>query len=216
LTVALAEPVDVLEVKFENPLVERTIKINYCSFDRVGLGLQAFFPKMSITEPVLSSFAGTNPPNPVLAVMSGNPELDPFNFSFNGDFLTKLLVTSGIELILLNMKLVFKLGVVEFTNPIGELPMPLFSLTFVLAVASPTNGPFITNIFLLFFTKTGEQKLKIFPDFSRFSVLPITDLGAEKIYLAGGLVDLGWVTLTLTSGTTFSLVFDPLEQVELS
>jgi len=172
---------------------------------------------MSITEPVLSSFAGTNPPNPVLAVMSGNPELDPFNFSFNGDFLTKLLVTSGIELILLNMKLVFKLVVVEFTNPIGELPMPLFSLTFVLAVASPTNGPFITDIFLLFFTKTGEQKLKFFPDFSRFSVLPITDLGAEKKYLAGGLVDLGWVTLTLTSGTTFSLVFfDPLEQVELS
>ena len=36
-------------------------------------------PKISITDPVLSSFAGRNPPNPVLAVTSGRPEfeLDP-------------------------------------------------------------------------------------------------------------------------------------------
>jgi len=167
---------------------------------------------MSITEPVLSSLAGTNPPNPVLAVMSGNLELDPFNFSFDGDFLTKLLVTSGIELIVLNMKFVFKFVVVVlFTNPIGEFPKALFSLTFVLAVVSLPDGPFVTDIFLLLFTKTGEQKLKFFPHFSRFSVLPITDLGAEKLYLAGGLVDLDLVTFTRTSGTTFSMVLDPLE-----
>jgi len=171
---------------------------------------------MSMTEPVLSSLAGTNPPNPVLAVMSGNLELEPFNFSLDGDFLTKLLVTSGIELILLNMKFVFKLVVVSLTNPVGESPMPLLSLKFVLAVESPPDGPFITDIFLLFFTKTGELKLKIFPHSFRFSVSSITDSGAEKLYLAGGLVDLDLVTFTLTSGTTTTLVFDPLEQVELS
>ena len=30
-----------------------------------------------MTEPVLSSAAGRKPPNPVLTVRSGNPELDP-------------------------------------------------------------------------------------------------------------------------------------------
>ena len=38
-------------------------------------------PRISMTDPVLSSFAGRNPPNPVLAVTSGSPELefDPEN-----------------------------------------------------------------------------------------------------------------------------------------
>ena len=37
-----------------------------------------------MTDPVLSSLAGRNPPNPVLAVTSGNPELefDPENIEF--------------------------------------------------------------------------------------------------------------------------------------
>ena len=41
-------------------------------------------PRISMTDPVLSSFAGRNPPNPVLAVTSGSPELefDPENIEF--------------------------------------------------------------------------------------------------------------------------------------
>lgn len=59
---------------------------------------QTLFPKISITDPVLSSFAGRNPPNPVLAVTSGRPELelDPFNLSLEIFFRRVLLVISGI------------------------------------------------------------------------------------------------------------------------
>lgn len=56
---------------------------------------------MSITEPIFSSLAGANPPNPVLAVRSGSLELEllPFKqFFITGDFFARLLVTSGIEL----------------------------------------------------------------------------------------------------------------------
>ena len=35
-----------------------------------------WLPRISMTDPVLSSFAGRNPPNPVLAVTSGSPELE--------------------------------------------------------------------------------------------------------------------------------------------
>ena len=42
-------------------------------------------PRISMTDPVLSSLAGRNPPNPVLAVTSGRPELefDPESNEFN-------------------------------------------------------------------------------------------------------------------------------------
>ena len=33
-------------------------------------------PRISMTDPVLSSLAGRKPPNPVLAVTSGSPELE--------------------------------------------------------------------------------------------------------------------------------------------
>ena len=41
--------------------------------------LSSFLPNISITDPVLSSLAGRNPPNPVVAVTSGITvmELDP-------------------------------------------------------------------------------------------------------------------------------------------
>ena len=45
MTDTLDEPVDVHEAKVENLLVESTIKINYCSFDRVGLNFRPFFLK---------------------------------------------------------------------------------------------------------------------------------------------------------------------------
>jgi len=62
------------------------------------LYFQTLFPKISITDPVLSSFAGRNPPNPVLAVTSGRPEfeLDPFNLSLETFFWRVLFVISGI------------------------------------------------------------------------------------------------------------------------
>jgi hypothetical protein len=55
---------------------------------------------MSMTDPIFSSLAGPNPPNPVLAVRSGSRELvlPPFKLSLAGDFLTRLFVTSGIAL----------------------------------------------------------------------------------------------------------------------
>ena len=43
---------------------------------RLHLEKEKSLPKISITDPVLSSFAGRNPPNPVLAVTSGRPELE--------------------------------------------------------------------------------------------------------------------------------------------
>jgi len=53
-----------------------------------------------MTDPVLSSFVGRNPPNPVLAVTSGSPELefDPFNLLVLEVFLSVLFVMSGIDL----------------------------------------------------------------------------------------------------------------------
>ena len=72
-----------------------------------------------MTDPVLSSFAGRNPPNPVLAVTSGSPELEfdpetiqfftlsgnprgmlPFNLLVLEVFLSVLFVMSGIDLLL--------------------------------------------------------------------------------------------------------------------
>ena len=70
-----------------------------------------------MTDPVLSSFAGRNPPNPVLAVTSGRPELEfdpetsqfctliikptgwrlPFNLLVLEVFLSVLFVMSGID-----------------------------------------------------------------------------------------------------------------------
>lgn len=76
-----------------------------------------------MTEPVLSSFAGMNPPNPVLAVMSGNLELEPFNLSLDGDFFTKLFVTSGMELRLLNLKLLLFRLVLVLTSPLPSLAL---------------------------------------------------------------------------------------------
>jgi len=54
-----------------------------------------------MTDPVLSSFAGRNPPNPVLAVTSGRLELefDPFSLFVLDTFLSVLLVMSGIDLL---------------------------------------------------------------------------------------------------------------------
>lgn len=79
--------------------VERTIFIIYTNITKSPhLDLQAFFPRISMTEPALSSLAGPNPPNPVLAVRSGRRELGlaPLRVSLAGNFLTRLLVTSGI------------------------------------------------------------------------------------------------------------------------
>lgn len=52
---------------------------------------------MSITEPDLSSLAAPKPPNPVLAVMSGSRELEPLMESLEGDFFSRLFVTSGMD-----------------------------------------------------------------------------------------------------------------------
>jgi len=145
--------------------------------------LQAFFPKISITEPDLSSLAGTNPPNPVLAVRSGNLELEPFIFSLEGDFFNKLLVTSGIELRLLNLKLVFKFEV-ELTNPPPTLKFGLGQ-----ALSPSLRGPLVTTTGSLFFTNLGGLNVKLFAASDTDSAGSITVVGAEKLYLGvGGLI----------------------------
>jgi len=69
-----------------------------------------------MTDPVLSSFTGRNPPNPVLAVTSGSPELefDPFNLLVLEVFLSVLLVMSGIDLLLRKfVSILFLISVLE-------------------------------------------------------------------------------------------------------
>jgi len=171
-------------------------------------GLQAFFAKMSMTEPILSSLAGITPPNPVLAVISGNLELEPFNFSFDGDFLTKLFVTSGMEFRLLNLKLVFMVedGV---TNPVViefTIPPPILKFGFGRLSMSKLLGPFDRDreTFSLVLTKDGTLKLKRFSASDTPSALSITDFGTEKLKVRGGLKGLmGVVALVLiTFGAT--------------
>lgn len=69
-----------------------------------------------MTDPVLSSFAGRKPPNPVLAVTSGSPELefDPFNLLVLEVFLSVLFVMSGIDLLLRKfVSMLFLISVLE-------------------------------------------------------------------------------------------------------
>ena len=49
-----------------------------CRAKEASAGIENVFylPRISMTDPVLSSFAGRNPPNPVLAVTSGRLELE--------------------------------------------------------------------------------------------------------------------------------------------
>ena len=89
-----------------------------------------------MTDPVLSSFAGRNPPNPVLAVTSGSPELEfdpetnqfftlsgkprgmlPFNLLVLEVFLSVLFVMSGIDLLL--KKLVSMLFLISVLEVVG-------------------------------------------------------------------------------------------------
>jgi len=144
------------------------------------LYFQRFFPKISITDPVLSSFAGRNPPNPVLAVTSGRPELelDPFNLSLEMVFLRVLLVISGI---------IFFIAVSGSMSVTAEV-LKLKEGTEddnddALGILLP--GPFVivSLVSLGVLTKIGRLKLYFFRagaadwDF----VSAITDLGAAKM-----------------------------------
>jgi len=179
-----------------------------------------------MTEPSLSSLAGITPPNPVLAVISGNLELEPFNFSFDGDFLTKLFVTSGIEFRLLNLKLVFMVED-EVTDPLVmefTIPPPIRKVGFGRPSMSKLLGPFDTDreTFSLVLTKDGALKLKRFSASDTPSALSITDFGTEKLKVRGGLMGLkGLVALALivfaaTLDSGLSVVLDPLALVELT
>jgi hypothetical protein len=202
--------------------VERTIKLTIDVPTRC-FRLQAFFAKMSMTEPSLSSLAGMTPPNPVLAVISGNLELEPFNFSFDGDFLTKLFVTSGMEFRLLNLKLVFMVED-EVTNPLVmefTIPPPILKFGFGRLSMSKLLGPFDTDreTFSLVLTKDGALKLKRFSASDTHSALTITDFGTEKLKVRGGLMGLVALALIIFAATldsALSLVLDPLALVELT
>jgi len=104
-----------------------------------------FFPNISITDPVLSSLAGRNPPNPVVAVTSGIivMELDPLSLSVRRDLLRILLVMSGMVFLLLKFNSDFPmeesfedLKLNEGTDALGTL------------LTEPPGGPFATLIVL--------------------------------------------------------------------
>jgi len=176
---------------------------------------------MSMTEPSLSSLAGITPPNPVLAVISGNLELEPLIFSFNGDFLTKLFVTSGMEFRLLNLKLVFMVGD-DVTNPlvtVFSIPPPILKFGFGRISMSKLLGPFDSGTFSLVLTKDGWLKLKCFSASDTTSALSITDFGTENLKVSEGLMGLFALALIIfaaTSDSTFSVVLVPLALVELT
>jgi len=191
------------QISFERSIIIVTILHRKAGGEGV---LQAFFPRISITDPVLSSFAGTNPPNPVLAVRSGNLELElePLSLSFKGDFFNKLFVTSGIEFRLLNLKLELKL-VVELTDP-----PPTLKFTLEQVVTPGLTGPFVVpwTGSLLVFTVLGGLKVKLLDASVTESAFSITEVGAEKLNFGCGVLTGG---LMMVAGCFTSTVdFDPL------
>lgn len=139
---------------------------------------QTLFPKISITDPVLSSFAGRNPPNPVLAVTSGRPELelDPFNLSLELFFRRVLLVISGI---------IFFPPIPDSTTGVTVEVLKLNEGTDDFALGTLLVVPF--DSFSLDFGGefTGLGRLKLYflvaAEVSWDFVSAITDLGAEKM-----------------------------------
>lgn len=138
---------------------------------------QTLFPKISITDPVLSSFAGRNPLNPVLAVTSGRPELelDPFKLSLELFFRRVLLVISGI---------IFFPPITDSTGVTVEV-LKLNEGTDNVALGTLLMVPFDSFSLDLGGKFTGLGRLKLYflvaTEVSWDFASAITDLGAEKM-----------------------------------